>query len=122
ELFRMGKSTLANVLVNKNGEFEEVFKESSHSISETKSIQTEEFIIDVRKDRKEKIHYLVIDTVGLGGTRLSNKDILKLLQDLVPIIKQNGLNQVLFVTRGRFTKEEIEAYDLLSSIIFDKNV
>ncbi|PKC15509.1 hypothetical protein RhiirA5_370613 [Rhizophagus irregularis] len=31
-------------------------------------------------------------------------------------------NQIFFVANGRFTREEIEAYDLLSSIIFDKEV
>jgi hypothetical protein len=36
---------LANVLVNKNEKFEEVFKESTKSISETKHIQTEKFTI-----------------------------------------------------------------------------
>jgi hypothetical protein len=35
---------------------------------------------------------------------------------------EDGLNQVLFVTKGRFTKEEAEAYDLLCSVIFDSEV
>jgi len=115
-----GKSTLANVLVNKNDNFVQIFKESSRSISETKHIQIEKFTIDLRKDKKEKIHYLVIDTAGFGDTQLDNKGILKLLQDLVPIIKQNGLNQIFFVTGGRFTQPEIETYKLLESVIFDK--
>src|ERR1043165_6980630 len=36
-----GKSTLGNVLVNKNGQFEEIFKESAGSVSQTKNIQVE---------------------------------------------------------------------------------
>lgn len=113
---------MANVLVNKNEEFEEVFKESSRSVSETKSIKEEKFTIDISKDGKEKIHYLIIDTIGFGDTKLSNKEVLQLLQDLVPIIGDNGLNQILFVTDGRFTEKEIETYKLLETVIFDKSV
>lgn len=117
-----GKSTLANVLINKNEEFEEVFKESAKSISETKKIQTENFTIDLSNDGKEKINYQVIDTIGFGDTKLSNKEVLQLLQDLVPIIGDDGLNQILFVTDGRFTEKEIETYKLLETVIFDKEV
>jgi hypothetical protein len=35
---------------------------------------------------------------------------------------RDGLNQVLFVTRGRFTKEEIFTYNLLREIIFDSDI
>lgn len=35
---------------------------------------------------------------------------------------RSGLNQVLFVTSGRFTEEEIFTYNLLRDIIFDKDV
>ena len=115
-----GKSTLANVLVNKNGNFEEVFKESSRSVSETKHIQTEKFTVALSRDGKEKVDYLVIDTAGFGDTQLDNKDILKLLQDLIPIVEQSGLNQIFFVTGGRFTQPEIETYKLLESVLFDK--
>jgi ABC-type oligopeptide transport system ATPase subunit len=117
-----GKSTLANVLVNKNGEFEGVFRESARSVSETKNIQTEKFSIDISKNKKEKINYLAIDTIGFGDTKLSNKEVLQLLQDLVPIIGDDGLNQILFVTDGRFTEKEIETYKLLETVIFDKGV
>jgi len=40
-----GKSTLANTLVNKNDNFEEVFKESDGSRSKTKDIQSEHFTV-----------------------------------------------------------------------------
>src|SRR5437899_7936761 len=87
-----GKSTLGNVLVNKNDDFEEVFKESARSVSETKEIKTEKFTVKLSRDGAEQIHYLVIDTIGFGDTQLESKDILQLLKGLVPIIKQNGLN------------------------------
>ena len=115
-----GKSTLANVLVNKDGKFEPVFKESARSVSETKHIQTEKFTINLSKDGKEKANYLVIDTAGFGDTQLDNKEILGLLKDLVPIIKKNGLNQIFFVTNGRFSQPEIETYKLLETVIFDR--
>ncbi|MEG7979037.1 MAG: 50S ribosome-binding GTPase [Mollicutes bacterium UO1] len=115
-----GKSTLGNVLVNKDREFEPVFKESARSISETKHIQTENFTINLSKDGKEKVNYLVIDTAGFGDTQLDNKEILSLLKDLVPIIKENGLNQIFFVTNGRFSQPEIETYKLLETVIFDR--
>jgi hypothetical protein len=35
----VGKSTLANVLVNKNNNFEEVFKEGAGNTSQTRNIQ-----------------------------------------------------------------------------------
>src|SRR4051812_5109677 len=94
-----GKSTLGNVLVNKNDNFEEVFKESAGSISETKEIKTEKFTIDISKDGTQQINYLVIDTAGFGDTKLETKDILQLLKGLVPIIKENGLNQVFLVNQ-----------------------
>uniref|UniRef100_U9U6Q8 AIG1-type G domain-containing protein n=1 Tax=Rhizophagus irregularis (strain DAOM 181602 / DAOM 197198 / MUCL 43194) TaxID=747089 RepID=U9U6Q8_RHIID len=46
--------------------------------------------------------------VGPGDEKIYHKKVFK--------------NQIFFVANGRFTREEIEAYDLLSSIIFDKEV
>ena len=40
---RNGKSSLANTLVNKGGNFETVFKESNRSVSSTKKSQNEVF-------------------------------------------------------------------------------
>ena len=117
-----GKSTLANVLINKNEEFEEVFKVSARSVSETKNVKTEKFTVDISNDGKEYIDYLVIDTIGFGDTKISDKEVLQLLQDLVPIIGDNGINQIFFVTDGRFTEKEIETYKLLETVIFDKKV
>jgi predicted GTPase len=116
-----GKSTLGNVLVNKNGQFEEVFKESAGSVSETKEIKTERFTIDISKDGTQQINYLVIDTAGFGDTKLSEKEILQLLKGLVPIIKENGINQIFLVNNGRFKKDEVDIYRLLENVLFDQN-
>lgn len=116
-----GKSTLANVLLNRNGEFEEVFKESSESTSETRDLQIELLEMNVDNEGREKIDYRIVDTVGVGDTKLDPQGVLWKLARIAHELR-DGLNQVLFVTRGRFTKEEAEAYDLLSSIIFDSEV
>ncbi|CAG8712261.1 12827_t:CDS:2, partial [Funneliformis caledonium] len=109
-----GKSTLGNVLVNKNGDFETVFKESSYGVSETRDIDTGEFMID-------SIKYKVIDTVGLGDTKLNRKEVMYKLGEAAHKTR-DGLNQLLFVTSSRFTEEERFTYNLLREIIFDDDI
>jgi predicted GTPase len=110
-----GKSTLANVLLNKNGNFEEVFKESADGVSETKEVKKEQFDF-------ENISYCIIDTIGIGDTKLSKEEVLIKLQDISDRTNDFGLNQILFVTNGRINKEEIENYNLLRKVIFDEEV
>jgi len=112
-----GKSTLANVLTNTNK-----FGESSSTVSATKEVQIELAEIDISKDGSEKLDYQIIDTIGIGDTEMTPQGVLIKLAEMASLVKKEGLNQILFVTGGRFTKEEIETYDLLSSIIFDKEV
>ncbi|MEG7979059.1 MAG: 50S ribosome-binding GTPase [Mollicutes bacterium UO1] len=104
-----GKSTLANVIYG-----EDKFAESEFAVSATKDIQIEEVEID-------GIRYRIIDTVGIGDTQLSLQQVLNKLADASYSIK-DGLNQILFVTSGRFTEEEVFAYNLLRTVIFDDNV
>ncbi|CAG8610849.1 9583_t:CDS:1 [Ambispora leptoticha] len=111
-----GKSTLANVLTNSNE-----FTESAGSTSETRGIQIEEFEEAIDTSGEQKIKYKVIDTVGIGDTRLTTQGVLYRLAEASYHIKE-GLNQILFVTNGRFTKEEINTFGLLKSVIFDKRV
>src|SRR5205809_7293432 len=117
-----GKSTLGNVLINKNDNFDEVFEESAGGASKTRGIEESAFEVNVSKDGSEKIKYRIIDTIGLGDTKLTPQGVLTRLAEIADRVKSEGLNQILFVNKGRFTKEEIEAYDLLSSIIFDEKV
>jgi len=105
-----GKSTLANVISGADD-----FLESADSTSETRSIKVRKFEID-------EVKYCVIDTIGVGDTKLDTKAVLFRLGEIAHFIGKEGLNQIFFVTSGRFTKEEVEAYKLLSSIIFDQNV
>jgi len=90
------------------------FKESSGSISETRQIQSEIFSEGEKK-------YRVIDTIGIGDTKLPPQDVLYELGKLSSSIER-GLSQIFFVFNGRFTKEEINAYNLLRSVVFDDEV
>src|SRR5687767_8034938 len=69
-----GKSALGNLLINKErnleemGKFEEFFKESDSSVSETQKIQSREIEI-------EETNYRIIDTIGIGNTKLTDEEI-----------------------------------------------
>jgi energy-coupling factor transporter ATP-binding protein EcfA2 len=109
-----GKSTLANVLVNRNNNFEEIFEESAGSISKTREAKSERFI-------KNNLIYRVIDTVGLGDTKLPRNEVLDKIAEAVYLAK-DGINQVFFVINGRFDVKEIDNYEILKSVIFDEGV
>src|SRR4051812_8755691 len=96
-----GKSTLANVMVGA----ENKFKESSGSASETRNIQREEF-----KDEKNNINYLVIDTPGIGDTKLKDNEVLDIIAEAVYLVR-GGVSQVLFVVDGRFDQSEMATYN-----------
>ena len=103
-----GKSTLGNVLINQNNNFEEVFKESDGSVSATKEIKEKIVEIDLTRDGSEKRKYRIIDTIGIGDTKLTPQGVLTRLAEIGSRVKREGLNHILFVTQGRFTKEEVE--------------
>ena len=109
-----GKSALANVLTNTNE-----FTESSGSTSTTKGVQTETTEIKLTQDGSEKVNYRIIDTIGIGDTKLTEQGYFEKLSEVVDEIK-DGLNKILFVVRGKMTKEETEAYGLLITCIFDE--
>ncbi|CAI2173144.1 11931_t:CDS:2 [Funneliformis geosporum] len=105
-----GKSTLANVITGE----ENKFAESSGSVSKTKKIQSKHFT-------DENNDYLVIDTPGIGDTRMSDNEVLDVIGEAVYLVK-DGLDQVLFVVDGRFDKYEMATYNLLRTIIFDEKI
>lgn len=111
-----GKSTLANVISGTNR-----FRESADSVSETRRIEVAEFEENITQDGSEKVRYRVIDTVGIGDTRLTSRAVLGTIQEAKEYLEQ-GLSQILFITNGRFTEEERTAYKLLRSVIFDNEV
>ncbi|CAG8454980.1 4126_t:CDS:1 [Acaulospora morrowiae] len=104
-----GKSTLANVITGTDG-----FNESTSRVRGTKKVKSLVF-------EHEGIKYRIFDTVGIGDPIKPIEEILSTLGDEADIISE-GLNQILFVTRGRFTREEVEAFKLLKNIIFDEQV
>jgi len=106
-----GKSTIANVISDTNS-----FKESEEGISETRSIDIKSFKIE-----SENIEYRIIDTIGIGDTRFSEREVLIRIAEAADAIKE-GLNQILFVTSGRFTAQEIKAYTLLRKVIFAEDM
>lgn len=114
-----GKSALANVLLNKNGNFEEAFEEHDAAISGTKDVQVEEFTAE------NKIKYRIIDFIGFGDTKLSSKEVINKIKESVCKGDYN-LNQVLFVFNGKLKKEDRDAFndstDILSNNIFDENI
>lgn len=106
-----GKSTIANVMSNTDK-----FKESELGASETRNIQQGWF-----KPRGDDIVYHIIDTIGIGDTSLGEKQVLLKLAEATNAIR-NGLNQILFVTSGRFTEEEVKAYTLLRTVFFSEDI
>lgn len=110
-----GKSTVGNVLVNKNNNFEEVFEAEDSSTSVTKEIKSEKFVL-------EDNSYKIIDTVGIGDTGLSEEEVLYKIAKVFSVIKEEGVNQVMFITSGRFTDEEWKSYNILKTVIFDNDI
>lgn len=106
-----GKSTVANVISNTDH-----FKESELGASETRNIQEGQF-----KPRGDDIIYHIIDTIGIGDTSLNEQQVLLKLAEAANAIKK-GLNQILFVTSGRFTEEEVKAYTLLRTVFFNEDI
>src|SRR5947209_4536919 len=106
-----GKSALANVLVNKDEDFIEFFGEGKYGVSKTKDIQVKEF-------EHEGINFRIIDTIGIGDTKLTSQEVLCEIGKSSHAIK-DGLTQIIFAVGGRFTKEDIDAYQSVKRIIFD---
>jgi tRNA U34 5-carboxymethylaminomethyl modifying GTPase MnmE/TrmE len=104
-----GKSTIANILTDG-----EKFEEGKYGVSQTSDIQAEEFEI-------KGISYKIIDTIGIGDTKLTNEEVLRKIIEAARTVRF-GLNQVLFVVSGKFTREEILTYELLQKAIFDQDV
>jgi len=108
-----GKSTLANVLVNKNDNFEEVFKESSSSVSETNEFKDEKF-------NWNGITYRIVDTIGIGDTKLAKDKVYKDIANAAHAIR-GGINQILYVIKGRFDEKEVETLNRLKTYILGSN-
>jgi len=98
-----GKSTLCNVIIGKN-----IFKEGEFSVSQTKQSQSETI-------NHQGVNYVVIDTVGLGDTKLTERQVLDHLASSFSLVS-SSIDQIIFVFNGKFTQEEIDAYRLLKTL------
>jgi energy-coupling factor transporter ATP-binding protein EcfA2 len=99
-----GKSTLAKVL-SKSDEFEE----SSQSVSGTKfSKSSKEF------EWKEN-YYCVIDNIGFGDTKVSERDVLIRIGEAINSAYQ-GLSHVLFVFDKKLSDKEKENFQKLAAL------
>src|SRR4051794_4954206 len=105
-----GKSTLANVLTKTSK-----FKESDGGVSESKDYQVETF-------DHGSITYRIIDTIGIGDTKLTPEEVLYKIAMVAKEVKKDGINRIFFVSRGRFTKSEAAAFDVLNKVLFDEEV
>ncbi|CAI2169544.1 17491_t:CDS:10 [Funneliformis geosporum] len=101
-----GKSTLANVIA-KTGEF----KEGEFAVSETKKIAEYTF-------EHEGMKYRIVDTVGIGDTKMTMDKVLNRLA-LMGYSVKDGLSQILFVTDGKLVEEPRSTYELLKKVVFD---
>eukprot|EP00117_Sycon_ciliatum_P008168 scpid69382/ scgid10989/ len=111
-----GKSAVANVLA---GDYDGgLFPESSNPASETSGLPTYTVLVSYAgKDHAIKI----VDTIGYGDTSLSEKDVLNALAKVAQTCTE-GINQILFVTRGRYTQEDKTTMDAMMNVIFQPDV
>lgn len=111
---KSGKSTLANVLVNKNNNFEEVFEESNNTVSGTKNFKVEEAEIDGK-------NYRIIDTVGFGDTTLEVTKIPPVFEEMDKYIRE-GADYIFLVVKDVFGSEERNVFKYLKEVFFDEDV
>jgi len=104
-----GKSTLANVITNSNK-----FEESAGVVSIPKDYQEERVTYF-------GVTYSVIDTLGIGDTELTTREVLQRLAK-VCLLTRGGLSQILFVTGTRIDESEKAAYALLGSLFFSNEI
>jgi energy-coupling factor transporter ATP-binding protein EcfA2 len=76
-------------------------------------------INDSKNRKKERIKYQVIDTVGISDTKLPRDEVLDKIAEAVYLVRE-GIHQIFFVVNGRIDEEEITIYNILKTIIFDK--
>lgn len=106
-----GKSTVCNQLLNIPDAF--TVKEYHDDDKADPSCCHKESKI---KAEKKEYLFKVIDTIGYFDQNLSNKEILNKMKTYLQANLSEGLNLIIFVfRRGRFTKEEEEAFKILTT-------
>ena len=114
-----GKSTLANVIAGwPRGD---LFQESTRVLSETVGIPSKRVAVRYGASPRRRYVLKIIDTIGFGDTGRSAADVLAQLGELASDCS-NAIHQLFFVTRGRFTKEEEDVFDLVRTVIFESSI
>ena len=108
----VGKSSLGNLLTDSDSFL--VSSEGSDGRSTTRHHSVAEFKIAGSR-------YRFVDTIGIGDTELQPSDLLKRLARACYECR-DGIAQVLFVTKDRFTADEIEAFNILRQVLFDDRI
>jgi len=103
-----GKSTIANVLVGASPQSPR-FVESDMAQSQTGQHQVETAVVD-------GMELTVVDTMGIGDTSKTKEEVCMALARAIVACK-DGFHQLIFVVRGRMTKEEIEAFTLATILL-----
>ena len=109
-----GKSTCANTLAGEFG----LLKESGGSVSQTKKVDAKEVTLTWKTGQ---YNLKIVDTIGIGDTDLSADEVLKRLAEACYECRK-GINAVYFVTGGRFTDEEADAWDILWQVLFGPEI
>ena len=105
-----GKSTLANVITGTND-----FQEGCGWVSKTSAFQ-EKFL------EWNEIKYRVVDTVGLNdNSGLSEQEVLFRIAEGVCRMEE-GINQVLYIIGDKFTATELEMFQKIRRVVFDKGI
>lgn len=112
-----GKSTLANVLSGT-----EVFKEVSSSVAEIWRAKDKEFEVEEesKEDKKEPIKYRVIDTVGLGDTKLTKEQLIEKFEEEIGNYIDEGISQIFLVIGKKLDREVLIQFSWLNEYLFDK--
>ncbi|CAG8675062.1 5662_t:CDS:1, partial [Paraglomus occultum] len=112
------KERLSNLLDKLYKEEEVVSKQSNLNKEDLKTLQE---MLQESIQKKERTKYYIIDTPGIGDTKMSDNEVLDIIAEAVYLTK-DGLSQVLFVVGGRFDQYEMATYNLLRTIIFDEHI
>lgn len=108
-----GKSTLANTVAGK-----ELFKASEASTSVTKIVDVQTVPLEWNKI---KYNLKLVDTIGIGDTSQNSDEVMRRLAYACHECR-DGINAIYFVTGGRFTQEEADAFDIMWQVLFGPEV
>eukprot|EP00117_Sycon_ciliatum_P023534 scpid80439/ scgid19985/ len=111
-----GKSAMCNVAA---GRYDgSLFPESNGPASHTQGITSHS--VKVAYGGQDYV-LKIVDTIGFADNRFSNEQVLRLQAELGNVCSE-GIHQVLFVTKGRFTSEDKDSLNSLMDVVFQPDV